>query len=96
MAKWTVICLIVVIGLGGCGSGDSARLDQAVKIGEAIHVDGTPPPIRTTSTAKETRIDRDQLMLVPTRGNPWRFEEIDNTLWRRVPESSDQTTLVRQ
>jgi hypothetical protein len=42
------------------------------------------------------RIDRDQLMLVPTRGNPWRFEEIDNTLWRRVPESADQTTLVRQ
>src|SRR5215470_4670637 len=42
------------------------------------------------------RIDRDQLMLVPTRGNPWRFEEIDNSLWRRVPETADQTTLVRQ
>ena len=42
------------------------------------------------------RIDRDQLMLVPTRGNPWRFEEIDNTVWRRVPETADQTTLVRQ
>jgi hypothetical protein len=42
------------------------------------------------------RIDRDQLMLVPARGNPWRFEEIDNTTWRRVPESADQITLVRQ
>jgi hypothetical protein len=42
------------------------------------------------------RIDRDQLMLVPARGNPWRFEEIDNTVWRRVPESADQTTLVRR
>jgi hypothetical protein len=42
------------------------------------------------------RVDRDQLMLVPARGNPWRFEEIDNTVWRRVPESSDQMTLVRQ
>jgi hypothetical protein len=42
------------------------------------------------------RIDRDQLMLVPTRGNPWRFEEVDNTTWRRVPESADQITLVRQ
>jgi hypothetical protein len=42
------------------------------------------------------RIDRDQLMLVPARGNPWRFEEVDNTVWRRVPESTDQTTLVRQ
>jgi len=42
------------------------------------------------------RIDSDQLMLVPSRGNPWRFEEVDNTTWRRVPESADQTTLVRQ
>jgi Protease inhibitor Inh len=42
------------------------------------------------------RIDRDQLMLVPARGNPWRFEEVDNTTWRRVPESADQITLVRQ
>src|SRR5215468_2708201 len=44
----------------------------------------------------ESGIDRDQLMLMPARGNPWRFEEIDNSLWRRVPESADQTTLVRQ
>jgi len=42
------------------------------------------------------RIDSDQLMLVPARGNPWRFEEVDNTIWRRVPESADQITLVRQ
>ena len=35
-------------------------------------------------------------MLVPARGNPWRFEEVDNTIWRRVPESADQITLVRQ
>ena len=38
----------------------------------------------------------DQLMLVPSRGNPWRFEEIDPATWRRVPESADQITLVRQ
>jgi hypothetical protein len=42
------------------------------------------------------RIDRDELMLVPARGNPWRFEEVDNMTWRRVPESADQITLVRQ
>src|SRR4029077_9316737 len=42
------------------------------------------------------RIDSDQLMLVPSRGNPWRFEEIDPTTWRRVPERADQITLVRQ
>lgn len=42
------------------------------------------------------RIDRDELMLVPGRGNPWRFEEIDSASWRRIPETADQITLVRQ
>jgi hypothetical protein len=42
------------------------------------------------------RIDRDELMLVPARGNPWRFEEVDSNSWRRVPESADQTMLVRR
>jgi outer membrane receptor protein involved in Fe transport len=36
-------------------------LHQAIMIGEAIHIDGTPPPIRTTSTAKETLVTREQL-----------------------------------
>lgn len=42
------------------------------------------------------RIDRDELMLVPAQGNPWRFEELDNVTWRRLPESADEITLVRQ
>ena len=42
------------------------------------------------------RIDRDELMLVPARGNPWRFEEVEGGNWRRIPESADQFTLVRQ
>ena len=42
------------------------------------------------------RIDRDELMLMPARGNPWRFEEVDGTTWRRMPETADQITLVRQ
>ena len=42
------------------------------------------------------RIDRDELMLFPARGNPWRFEDVDGSRWRRVPESADQITLVRQ
>jgi hypothetical protein len=41
------------------------------------------------------RLDRDELMLVPSRGNPWRFEEGDNGNWSRVPESADQYTLVK-
>jgi hypothetical protein len=35
-------------------------------------------------------------MLMPSRGNPWRFEEVDGTTWRRMPETMDQITLVRQ
>ena len=31
------------------------------------------------------RLDRDELMLVPARGAPWRFEEIEGASWRRVP-----------
>lgn len=42
------------------------------------------------------RIDRDELMLVPARGTPWRFEEVDDSTWRRIPESADPITLVRQ
>jgi len=42
------------------------------------------------------RIDRDELMLVPARGNPWRFEEIDSKTWQRVPESDDPFMLVRE
>lgn len=41
------------------------------------------------------RLDRSELVLV-TRGSPWRFEEIDTTTWRRLPEGNDAITLVRQ
>jgi hypothetical protein len=42
------------------------------------------------------RLDRDELTLVPARGNPWRFEEVDNNSWRRMPETADQFMLMRQ
>jgi hypothetical protein len=42
------------------------------------------------------RIDRDELMLVPARGNPLRFEEVDAKTWRRIPETADAILLVRQ
>jgi|SRR6185437_1383483 len=42
------------------------------------------------------QIDRDELVLYPIRGNPWRFEEVEKGIWRRVPESADQITLVKQ
>jgi protease inhibitor Inh len=42
------------------------------------------------------RIDRDELMLAPARGTPWRFEQNDANTWERVPESSNPYRLVRQ
>ncbi len=42
------------------------------------------------------RLDRDELTLLPARGNPWRFEEVEAGTWRRVPEGADGFTLVKQ
>ena len=42
------------------------------------------------------QLERGELVLVPARGNPWRFEEVDNISWRRLPESTDPIMLVRQ
>ena len=42
------------------------------------------------------KIDRDELMLVPARGNAWRFEEADANSWRRVPEAANPYSLLRQ
>jgi hypothetical protein len=41
------------------------------------------------------RMDRGELLLVPSNGEPWRFEDVDGN-WRRVPETADQIMLVRQ
>lgn len=42
------------------------------------------------------RLDRGELVLVPARGNAWRFEEVEGGNWRRVPESAVETMLIRQ
>jgi Protease inhibitor Inh len=41
------------------------------------------------------RMNRGELLLVPSSGEPWRFEDVDGN-WRRLPETADQITLVRQ
>ncbi len=53
-----------------------------------------PAILRLNLTAWE--MDRGELVLMPARGNVWRFEEVDQTSWRRIPESADPITLVRQ
>ncbi len=50
----------------------------------------------TRLNLSQWRLDREELTLVPARGTPWRFEEIDAGSWRRTPETADQYTLVRQ
>jgi len=42
------------------------------------------------------RLDRGVLIFSAARGTPWRFEEIENDTWRRLPETADQITLVRE
>ncbi|MBV8791010.1 MAG: AprI/Inh family metalloprotease inhibitor [Pseudolabrys sp.] len=42
------------------------------------------------------RIDRDELMLMQARGNPWRFESVDDKTWQRVPDAPNPYRLVRQ
>jgi hypothetical protein len=42
------------------------------------------------------RLDRDELLLMPVRGNTWRFEQEDANTWERVPETVNPYRLVRQ
>jgi hypothetical protein len=56
---------------------------------------GCDPAIARLNFA-QWKIDRDELMLVPARGNAWRFEEADANSWRRVPEAANPYSLVRQ
>ncbi|MBV9347743.1 MAG: AprI/Inh family metalloprotease inhibitor [Pseudolabrys sp.] len=65
--------------------------------------DGFAVTVRTpcdASVARQNfnqwRMDRAEILLVPARGNPWRFEAVDEKTWRRVPEGANPFTLVRQ
>jgi hypothetical protein len=42
------------------------------------------------------RLERGELVLVPARGESWRFEEIDAATWRRIPPGRQPLQLVRQ
>jgi hypothetical protein len=42
------------------------------------------------------RLDRDELVITPTGGNVWRFEQEDANTWARGPESANPYRLVRQ
>ena len=42
------------------------------------------------------RFDRGQLVLIPSRGESWRFEESEGATWRRIPEGRQPLQLVKQ
>jgi hypothetical protein len=68
----------------------------AAKDGFALTVKPGCDAAITRLNFSQWRLDGDELMLVPARGAPWRFEEMDGGNWSRVPEGADQIKLVRQ
>ncbi len=69
---------------------------NAAKDGLALTVQPGCDPAIARLNLSQWRIDRDELMLLPARGTPWRFEEVDGKTWQRVPASADTIMLVRQ
>jgi hypothetical protein len=69
---------------------------NAAKDGFALSLKSGCDPAIVRLNFAQWRLDRDELMLVPARGTPWRFEEMEGGNWSRVPESADQIKLVRQ
>jgi hypothetical protein len=68
----------------------------AVKEGFVLTVKPGCDAAITRLNFTQWRLDRDELMLVPARGNPWRFEEVEAGTWRRVPESANPVFLIKQ
>lgn len=69
---------------------------NAVKDGYALAVKPGCDQAIARLNFTQWRLDRGELLLVPARGNPWRFESVDDITWRRLPESADQIQLMRQ
>jgi len=42
------------------------------------------------------QFDRGQLVLIPARGEVWRFEEVETATWQRVPQQRQPLRLVKQ
>lgn len=83
-------------------SGKGARLchvalsTDAVQEGMTLTVKPGCDPSVARMGLSVWRIDRDELMLVPARGAPLRFEEAESNTWRRVPETAPAMTLTRE
>jgi hypothetical protein len=71
-------------------------MTPAADEGYAVVVKPNCEPAIARLNFNRWKIDRDELMLSPARGNPWRFEQDDENNWERVPESANPYRLVRQ
>jgi hypothetical protein len=69
---------------------------NAAKDGFALSLKPGCDPAIARLNFTQWRLDREELLLVPARGAPWRFEEVEGGNWRRTPETADAITLVRQ
>ena len=69
---------------------------EPVKEGLAMSLKPGCDPAIARLAFTQWRLDRGVLIFAAARGTPWRFEEIENDSWRRLPESADQITLVRE
>jgi hypothetical protein len=71
-------------------------MTEAVRDGYALRLRPSCDAAIAKLNFTQWRLDRDELLLGVARGDPWRFEEIDDVTWRRLPESVDAITLVKQ
>jgi hypothetical protein len=69
---------------------------NAVKDAFALAIEPGCDPEFVRQNFTQWRLEREELVLIPARGNPWRFESIDETTWGRLPETDDRVTLVRR
>jgi len=87
---WTIVrangAPLCQVSLGTTAAGDNLVL--TVKPGCAASI--------AQLNFSQWRIDRGELMLIGERGNPWRFEVVDDVSWRRLPESVNSFMLVKQ
>jgi hypothetical protein len=87
---WTIVrangAPLCQVSLGTTAAGDNLVL--TVKPGCAASI--------AQLNFTQWRMDRGELMLIGERGNPWRFEVVDDVSWRRLPESVNSFMLVKQ
>lgn len=68
----------------------------AVKDAFALTIEPGCDPEIVRLNFTQWRLDREELVLVPARGDPWRFESLDDATWGRLPETDNRNTLVRR